>query len=286
MYFKIYFLFIKNKPVIPTIEANNKLITIAKQCELLGISRAGYYYKPQPISAELLAMMNVVDEIYTKYPFFGARKMSSYLTRNGYKVGRKQVKAIYEKLGLEAKYPKPKLSIGNKEHKIYPYLLRDLEIVRRDQVWSTDITYIRLNGGYVYLVAIIDWHSRYVLHWELSISLEADFCVEALKMALLKGSCEIFNTDQGSQFTSNEFTNILLDRDIKVSMDGKGRSLDNIFVERLWRSLKYECIYLRSLASVKEARDVIKEYFDFYNNERPHQSLGECTPAEIYFAAK
>ena len=268
------------------IEPNNEQLSITKQCELLGISRSGYYYEPRPASLELLDLMNLVDETYTKYPFFGTRKMSSYLTRNGCAVGRKQIKTIYEKLGLEAKYPKPKLSNGNKEHKIYPYLLRDVAIVKRDQVWSTDITYIRLSGGYVYLTAIIDWFSRFVLRWNLSISLEADFCIEALKAALISGCCETFNTDQGAQFTSKEFTGVLLDHGIKISMDGKGRSLDNVFVERLWRSLKYECIYLLSLGSVKEAKNAIDEYFNFYNNERPHQSLGGCTPAEIYFAGK
>ena len=234
-------------------------------------------------SSELLKLMNIVDETYTKYPFFGTRKMSSFLTRNGCNVGRKKIRTIYEKLGLEAIYPKPKLSKGNKAHKIYPYLLRDVEIVRLNQVWSTDITYIRLCGGYVYLVAIVDWKSRYVLDWELNISLEADFCIETLKRALCNGTCEIFNTDQGSQFTSHEFTGILLSHGVKISMDGKGRALDNIFVERLWRSLKYECIYLRSLNTVQEAREVIKDYFVFYNNERPHQSLNNCTPAEVYF---
>jgi putative transposase len=210
--------------------------------------------------------------------------MASYLKRNGYEIGRKRVKTIYEILGLEAVYPKPKLSMPNKENKIYPYLLGDVEIISCDQVWSTDITYIRLSGGFVYLIAVLDWYSRYVLDWELSINLEADFCIETLKRILGTSSriCKIFNTDQGSQFTSRGFIETLLGKDIQISMDGRRRALDNIFVERLWRSLKYECIYMRSLNTLKEARKEIKEYFEFYNNERPHQSLGNKTPAEIY----
>jgi len=192
------------------------------------------------------------------------------------------VRRIYQILGLEAIYPKPNLSIPNKENKIYPYLLRDIEVTHSDQIWSTDITYIRLCGGFVYLMAIMDWHSRYVLDWELGVSLEADFCIETLKRTLRNNQCEIFNTDQGSQFTCRDFTNVLLQNQIKISMDGKGRALDNVFVERLWRSLKYECIYMRSLNTVKEARDEIKRYFQFYNNERPHQSLQYKKPVEIY----
>jgi putative transposase len=253
---------------------------------LLGLSRSGYYYKPLTGSSEELQLINLVDEIYTKHPFFGARKMASFLQRQGYNVGRKGVRRIYKILALEAVYPKPKLSRANKEHSVYPYLLRDVEISRCNQVWSTDITYIRLKSGFIYLVAIIDWYSRYVLDWELSISLEADFCIESLQRSLSQGVCEIFNTDQGSQFTSQGFIDILLKKQIKISMDGKGRCLDNIFVERLWRSLKYECVYLRSLACVAEAREEIGKYFKFYNYDRPHQSLNYKTPAEIYFAGK
>lgn len=270
-----------------SIEAEHEKLTIERQCELVGISRSGYYYKPQMTNKRTLSMIDIVDETYTRYPFFGTRKMASYLKRNGYDIGRKRVKTIYEILGLEAVYPKPKLSMPNKENKIYPYLLRDLEIESRDQVWSTDITYIRLNSGFVYLMAVIDWYSRYVLDWELSISLEADFCIDTLKRILGTSSrCKIFNTDQGSQFTSRGFTEALLERDIQISMDGRGRALDNIFVERLWRSLKYECIYMRSLNTLKEARKEIKEYFEFYNNDRPHQSLGNKTPSEIYMWQK
>lgn len=266
------------------IDPQNKQLTIKKQCELLDISRSGYYYQSRPFSAETLKLINMVDEIYTQYPFFGTRKMSAYLQRQGYNIGRKQVRRFYEVLGLEAVYPKPKTSIANDENKIYPYLLHDIEITNCNQVWSADITYIRLSGGFVYLIAIIDWFSRFVLDWELDVSLDADFCVETLARTLKNNCCEIFNTDQGAQFTCNKFTNLLLSKQIKISMDGKGRALDNIFVERLWRSLKHECIYRRSLDTVQDARKEIDKYFEFYNNERPHQSLKNKTPAEIYFA--
>ena len=210
--------------------------------------------------------------------------MASYLQRNGCKVGRKRISSIYGILGLEAIYPKPNLSIANKKHAKYPYLLRDVEIIERNQVWSSDITYIRLYGGYVYLMAVIDWFSRYVLDWEISIGLEADFCIVTLDRLLQQRRCKIFNVDQGPQFTCHAFIDLLLQNKIMVSMDGKGRCLDNIFVERLWRSLKYECIYLLSLSSVMEAREEIKKYFNFYNNERPHQALNYKTPAEVYFS--
>jgi putative transposase len=259
-------------------------LSIKKQCDLLGVSRSGYYYKPEPVSQEKLQLINKVDEIYTEFPFFGTRRMAAYLQRYGYNIGRKKVKSIYEILGLEAVYPKPNTSQPNKQHTKYPYLLRDVEIIKCNHVWSSDITYIRLCGGYIYLMAIIDWFSRYVLDWEISISLEADFCIETLGRLLHESSCEIFNTDQGSQFTCHKFVDLLLQKQIKVSMDGKGRCLDNVFVERLWRSLKYECIYMLSLNTVKEAKKEIRKYFEFYNSRRPHQSLGYKTPAEVYFS--
>lgn len=251
---------------------------------MLDISRTGYYYKPSSISEEQLQLINKVDEVYTAFPFFGTRKMAYYLQRNGCDVGRKKIRRVYEILGLEAIYPKPNLSRTNIEHPKYPYLLRDIEIVANNQVWSSDITYIRLYGGHVYLMVIMDWFSRYVLDWELSISLEADFCIETLGRLLSKKTCGIFNTDMGSQFTCHGFINLLLQNKIKISMDGKGRCLDNVFVERLWRSLKYECIYLLSLKDITEARRAIEKYFIFYNNERPHQSLAYKTPAEIYYS--
>jgi len=269
------------------IEYNNNMLPIKRQCELLDICRASYYYKSKAISDEEKKLLNVVDKVYTKHPYYGHRRMIEYL-RNKEEpiiVGRKQIRSCYNELGLEAIYPKPKVSLPNKEHKIYPYLLRNRDITRPNEVWSSDITYIRLTPGFVYLVAIIDWYSRYVLDWEVSINLEAEFCIETLARALIKGKCDIFNTDQGSQFTSKDFVGLLLAHNIDVSMDGKGRALDNIFIERLWRSIKYECIYIHSLASVAEARTKISEYFRFYNYERPHQALNYKTPAEVYFNA-
>lgn len=209
--------------------------------------------------------------------------MAAYLKRQGHEIGRGRVRHLYDVLGIQAIFPGPKTSAPDPQHKKYPYLLRGVEIVKPDHVWSTDITYIRLAKGYVYLMAIIDWFSRYVLDWELSISLEADFCVDALLRTLSQGQCDIFNTDQGAQFTSHAFTGILLSRGIRISMDGKGRALDNVFVERLWRSVKYECVYLQEWDSVREIREGLKDYFQFYNNERPHQGLSFRTPREIYF---
>lgn len=264
------------------IDTNNADLTINQQCELIDLSRSTYYYKPRPLSKEMLELMNVVDEEYTKYPYFGTRRMAEYLKRKGFDVGRKKIRAIYYLLGLEAIYPKPRLSDPNKQHKIYPYLLRNIEINDIDEVWSTDITYIRLRHGFVYLVAVIDWYSRYVLDWEISTSLDAEFCIETLRRCLNIGRCKIFNTDQGAQFTSNEFTDLLLCNDIKISMDGVGRALDNVFVERLWRSVKQECVYIHEFESVAESIKAISEYFKFYNKIRPHQSLNYKTPAEIY----
>jgi putative transposase len=218
-----------------------------------------------------------------RHPFIGTRRMTNYINRLGYAVNRKRMQRLYQLSGIEAVYPKPKTSQSSPENRIYPYLLRNLNIMRNNQVWSTDITYIPLKTGYLYLVAIIDWFSRYVLDWQLSTTLEADFCIETLERTLKKNTCEIFNSDQGSQFTSNHFTRCLLSREIKISMDGRGRALDNIFVERLWRSVKYECIYLQDFYAVKEVTLALKNYFDYYNHRRPHQGLHYKTPAEIYF---
>ncbi len=234
------------------------------------------------MDAETLLLMQLIDEEYTRHPFYGTRKMIAYLRNQGHRVNRKRVQRLYRLMGLEAVYPKPKLSNRNLEHKVYPYLLRGIEINRCNQVWSTDITYIRLKHGFVYLMAIIDWHSRYVIDWQLSTTLDSDFCEEALGRALLCGKCEIFNTDQGSQFTSDGFTKLLLNKDVKISMDGKGRALDNIFVERLWRSVKYEMVYPSQWEAVQDARMGLKGYFEFYNGERPHQSLNYKTPWSVY----
>lgn len=267
------------------LEPEHNFLSIREQCALLEINRSNIYYQRKAIDKATLLLMRVVDEVYTKYPFFGTRKMSSYLRlAKGYNVGREQIRGIYEKLGLQSLSPGPHTSKPHPEHKVYPYLLRGIDITRNNQVWSTDITFLRLRKGFVYLMAIIDWYSRYVLDWNLSISLEADFCIETLARTLKKGICEIFNTDQGTQFTSNGFTGLLTRYGVKISMDGKGRALDNIFVERLWRSVKYEKIYLQEWDTVREVKQAVSDYFSFYNYERPHQSLDEKTPASVYFA--
>ncbi|MFH1767017.1 MAG: IS3 family transposase [Patescibacteria group bacterium] len=257
-------------------------ISKRRQCELLGINRSTVYYKPAPISEFELRLQNRTDELFTAHPFFGTRRLMEYLNLDGFEVGRDKVRSVMNSLGLETVYPKKNTSIRNQMHKIYPYLLKDVEISRTNQVWSADITYIRLRHGFVYLVAIMDWYSRYVLSWRLSNTLDSNFCVEALKEAFVYGQPEIFNTDQGCQFTSEAFTGLLLENNIKISMDGKGRALDNVFVERLWRSVKYENIYLNSYSSIPEVEDGLVAYFDFYNNRRLHQSLKYRTPVNAY----
>jgi putative transposase len=230
-------------------------------------------------------LMRLIDEEYTRHPFLGSRRIREWLRGRGYQVGRNRVHRLMQQMGIEAVYPKPKLSQPGEAHKVYPYLLNGVEVTRVNQVWSTDITYIRMAGGFVYLVAVMDWYSRYVLSWALSVTMEIDFCLAALKQALRRGRPEIFNTDQGSQFTSPKFTGELETRGIAVSMDGRGRCFDNIFIERLWRSLKYEEVYLREYALVPEARAGIGKWFQFYNHDRPHQSLEYRTPAECYRAS-
>jgi putative transposase len=280
--------FLKKKVICLTgdrrilLEPNHASLSLRKQCALLDINRSSVYYTPKVVDAGTLALMRHVDEIYTQSPFFGTRQMTQYLRLHGYTVGRTRIRSIYEHLGLRSVAPGPHTSRPHPKHKIYPYLLRDVAITKRDQVWSTDITYLRLHKGFVYLAAIIDWFSRYVLDWELSISLEADFCIDVLSRTLSNGKCDIFNTDQGSQFTSQGFTNLLIDHEVKISMDGKGRALDNVFVERLWRSVKYECVYLQEWESVKKIRQGLVSYFNFYNYERPHQGLHGKTPASLY----
>ena len=230
-----------------------------------------------------LLLMQRIDEQYTRMPFYGSRKMTAFLRRGGHRVNRKRVQGLMRQMGLEAIYPRPRLSQAHPEHEIYPYLLRDVSLHRPDQVWAADIAYIRLSRGFLYLVAIMDWMSRYVVSWELSTSLEVDSCLLALERALQMGSPEIFNTDQGSQFTSKVFTQKLKEQQIQISMDGRGRVFDNIFTERLWRSLKYEEVYLKDYRTVPEAKDGIGQYFSLYNQERLHQSLGYQTPEEVYF---
>jgi putative transposase len=266
------------------IEKTCRRIAINRQCALIGLARSSYYYRKREQSADNTAVMGLIDKQYTKTPFYGITKMTEALRRMGRVVNHKRVARLMRLMGLEAIYPEPHLSAANKEHRKYPYLLRNLSIVRPDQVWSTDITYIRLRHGFVYLAAIMDWFSRYVISWALSITLDADFCVDMLKQALMTAQPEIFNSDQGVQFTSEAFTGMLDDNGVKISMDGRGRAFDNIFVERLWRTVKYEEVYLKEYAVVRDAKDSLRRYFYFYNNDRPHQSLDYKTPSEVYFA--
>ena len=253
-----------------------------RQCQLLGLNRTTLYYESQGETIENLELMRLVDEQYTRSPFYGVRRMTAWLDQQGYAVNAKRVRRLLRKMGLVAVYPQPSLSQPAAGAQVYPYLLRDVEIARVNQVWSTDITYIRLLSGFIYLVAIIDWYSRYVLAWEVSNTLESSFCVAALDRALQQGEPEVFNSDQGAQFTSLVFTARLKDRNIQISMDGRGRALDNIFVERLWRSVKYEEVYLKDYRHAPEAIIGLGTYFAFYNRERLHQSLDYQTPEAVY----
>jgi putative transposase len=268
------------------VDRNHPSLSIICQCKLLGISRSGLYYKMVGIVEEDLTLMKLMDRQYLLTPFYGARKMAAWLKSKGHIVNWKRVRRLMQIMGLKAIYRRPKTSKPAPGNKIYPYLLNGLKITRPNQVWATDITYIPLARGFLYLVVILDWYSRYVLAWRLSNTLESDFCVEALREALRKGRPEIFNTDQGSQFTAEEFTSILESQGVKISMDGKGRYADNLFIERLWRTVKYEEVYLKAYQDGREARTHLGQYFHFYNTERPHQSLGYKTPAEEYYARK
>ena len=250
------------------IEENNNALSIRDQCKLLGLHRSNYYYEPVSISGATDELMKAVDGIYNDHPYFGARRMVVALEAKKIFVGRKKIRSIMRAMGLEAMYPKPNMSKHNPLHRVYPYLLKDYKIIRPDEVWSSDITYIRLSHGFIYLVAIIDWYSRYVLAWRISTSLDVDFCVDALLEALGHGHPSIFNTDQGSQFTSIAFTDELAKRSIQISMDGRGRALDNVFVERLWRSVKYEEVYIHDYESVSDARSGLERYFEFYNTPK------------------
>ena len=258
-------------------------INLSRQCRLLGVGRTSVYYQPF-ISDKKLELMRLVDEIYTEDPTRGTRRISVVLKRkHGLAVGRGKVRKLMGMLGLCAIYPKPDLSRRNPEHKVYPYLLRNVRVERVNQVWSTDITYIRLSHGFVYLCAIIDWYSRYVLAWRLSTTLDSSFCVDALREALQKyGKPEIFNSDQGTQFTCKNFTDVLKENDIAISMDGRGRALDNVFVERLWRTVKYEDVFLKDYGDVKSCRQGLSDFFERYNNRREHQSLNYYYPVQIY----
>ena len=266
------------------IDRNHRL-PVSRQCQVLSLPRSTAYYQPVPVSVEELALMRRIDELHLEIPSAGSRTLRTFLRKDGHRLGRQRVRRLMRKMGLEAIYRKPNLSRRHAAHPIYPYLLRHLRIDRPNQVWATDITYIPMRRGFVYLVAIMDWYSRRVLAWRLSNTLSTDFCVEALEEAIARyGKPEIFNTDQGSQFTSAEFTDVLKARDIRISMDGKGCWRDNVFIERLWRTVKYEEVYLKAYDTVSAAKASLGTFFEYYNRRRPHQSLDDETPDAIYFA--
>lgn len=265
------------------VDRDHGSISVRRQCELLGLARSSLYLEPIGESDENLALMRLIDEQYLKTPFFGSRRMTWALEQAGQAVNRKRVRRLMQRMGIAALYPRPKTTHRNAAHRVYPYLLRDIRVDRPNQVWGSDITYVPLSAGFLYLVAVMDWHSRHVVSWRLSNTLEGSFCLQALEEALERSTPEIFNTDQGSQFTALSFTGRLEQSGIRVSMDGKGRALDNVFVERLWWSVKYEEVYLKSYASVSEVEEGLSAYFHFYSHERPHSSLGNRTPAEVYF---
>src|SRR4051794_26945719 len=264
------------------VEVHHPELSVRRQCELLGLNRSTFNYEPTGATPEDLRLMRLIDEQYTACPFYGSRRITEALTRRGEEVNRKRVRRLMRIMGLEAIYPKPRLSAAGRGHQIYPYLLRGVTIERPDQVWSADITYVPLPSGFMYLAAVIDWYSRYVLAWRVSNTLDGAFCLEMLEEALRGGRPEVFNTDQGVQFTAEAFTGRLISAGVAVSMDGRGRALDNVFVERLWRTVKYEDIYIRGYETVAELLEGLIRYFAFYNQERLHQSLGYETPAMVY----
>ena len=264
------------------VDREHRALSTVRQCTLLGISRSSVYYRPRGTSSKDLAVMKRIDQQYLTTPFYGSRRMRVWLGRQGYPVNRKRVQRLMRTIGLQAIYRRPRTSKPAPGHKVYPYLLGGMEITRPNQVWAADITYIPMAKGFLYLVAIMDWYSRHVMAWRLSNTLDADFCIETLGEALGKGRPEIFNTDQGSQFTGEDFTGLLEQHEVSISMDGKGRYTDNIFVERLWRTVKYEEVYLKAYSNGREARVGLEAYFHFYNNQRPHQALGYRTPAEVF----
>lgn len=266
------------------IDTHHPPLSVIRQCELLGLARSSFYYAPLPESAQNLRLMRRLDELYTAHPFYGSRRMVATLEREGWQLNRKRVQRLMRQMGLEAIYPRRSLSRGSSPAARFPYLLKGLVITRPNQVWAVDLTYLRLVGGYLYLVALLDWYSRYVLAWELSNSLEAGFCVRALQRALRHGAPEIHNSDQGVQFTSELYVAAVQASGAQISWDGRGRVYDNIFVERLWRTVKYEDIYLREYADGWALREGLGKYFRFYNEERPHQALDYRTPAEVYMS--
>jgi putative transposase len=267
------------------IEPTHTMLSIRRQCDLVGLNRGTLYYQPAAETGLNLELMRVIDQEYLRTPFYGYRKMTARLQQLGYAVNRKRVQRLMGKMGLQAIYPRPRTSIAAQQHKKYPYLLRDVTLTQPNQVWSADITYVPMRHGFMYLVAIMDWYSRFVLAWQLSNTLDGLFCLEALDRALQQGQPDIFNTDQGVQFTAQAFIDPLETHHIQISMDGRGRAFDNIFIERLWRSVKYEHIYLFDYETVPALAMVLGDYFHLYNYERPHQSLNYQTPAEVHFSA-
>ena len=266
------------------IDADDPKLSVSQQCRILNLNRSTYYYKKKPVKPEDLKLMRIIDEQYLKTPSWGSRSMRNHLRRLGYKINRKRIQRLMRRMGLQAIYPKPRTSRPHPQHKVYPYLLRNLKIDRPNQVWAIDITYIPMSRGFMYLVAVMDWHSRKVLSWQLSNTLDTDFCVQAVEQAIGRfGTPEIFNTDQGAQFTSDAFTGLLKEHGINISMDGRGRVQDNIFIERLWWTLKYQYLYLWSFGSGSELRQGLEQWFEFYNAQRFHQALDNLTPDEVYF---
>ena len=261
----------------------NASIPIYRQCELIGLNRSTFYYEQIPISPYNQLLMNLIDEQYTKTPFYGVPRMTVWLKAQGHNVNHKRIESLMKLMGIQAIYPKRNLSKINNQNRIYPYLLKYLTINKPNQVWASYITYIRMKKGFIYLIAIMDWFSRFVLSWSTSITLDNDFCLRALQKALSIARPEIFNTDQGTQFTSSEFTNLLTQNNIRISMDGRGRAYDNIFIERLWRTVKYEEVYLKDYSNPWEAQNSLDYYFNFYNTERPHQAHSYKTPYEVYY---
>jgi putative transposase len=259
-------------------------VPVTRQCALLDLPRSTFYHTPKPVTDEELGLMALIDRCHLKHPYYGSRRIRDWLEDQGHTVNRKRIQRLMRIMGITALYPKRNLSLANQAHKVYPYLLRNLVIDRPNQVWATDITFIPMARGFVYLVAVMDWYSRRVLSWRLSNTLDTSFCTEALEEAIERyGAPEIFNTDQGCQFTSDDFTGVLKEHDIKISMDGKGRWIDNVFVERLWRSVKYEEVYLKAYDDIRSARASLGNYFEFYNSERRHQSLDRRTPDQVYY---
>lgn len=269
------------------VEPGHRELSIRRQCELLGLPRSSYYAEPAKESQDNLKLMRIIDEQHLEHPHMGRLSMTQWLNGKGYRVNIKRVRRLMTLMDLTAIYPRPRTTIRNQEHSVYPYLLRGVKVQRVNQVWSTDITYIPMEQGFMYLAAVIDWYSRHVLSWRLSNSLEGSFCIDALEDALTATgrTPEIFNTDQGAQFTSHSFTGVLKTNGIQISMDGKGRAIDNVFIERFWRSLKYEDIYLKAYETVADLIEGLRRYIEFYSNERPHQSLGGQTPASVFHQA-